>query len=112
MLNAVALSAAMGGLERLTENIVTERLKAYGDGTAPRLFDAPDEAWRDLSRTAMGVPRTLGIVLKQAWSRSTSSKRAVVENLDLESEKVILAMGYVALHVRILTKCLAQRGVL
>ena len=39
------------------------------------IFEEPKDAWRELSRAAMGVPRTLGIVLKQAWNRALPSDR-------------------------------------
>lgn len=75
------LTAAMEGLERLTENIIMQRLRAYNIEIGSRLFDSPEEAWRDLSRAAMGVPRTLGIVLKQAWHRS---QRPRIRRTDLD----------------------------
>lgn len=65
-----SISTAMTELESLTKDIVTERLKAYSAPLPDQLFDSPETAWRELTRSAMGVPRTLGIVLKEAWNRS------------------------------------------
>ena len=73
----------MAELESLTEQIVTERLKAYGGVTPRQVFEEPTEVWRELSRSAMGVPRTLGIVLKQAWNRAQASDRRI-KKTDLE----------------------------
>ncbi len=72
-----SLNAAMGELESLTEKIITERMRVY-TGLAPKqIFEDPSEAWRELTRSAMGVPRTLGIVVKQAWSRASQSDRKI-----------------------------------
>jgi hypothetical protein len=84
-----ALSGAMNELQRLTRSIVTQRLASYNALTPERIFDSPDGAWRELSRAAMGVPRTLGIVLKQALYRSqmpnsANSGRVRIRRSDLE----------------------------
>ncbi len=68
-------------LDAYVESIVIQRLRAYNIEIGSRLFDSPEEAWRDLSRAAMGVPRTLGIVLKQAWHRS---QRPRIRRTDLD----------------------------
>jgi hypothetical protein len=67
----------MGELESLTERIITERMKVYTGLTPKQIFEDPAEAWRELTRSAMGVPRTLGIVIKQAWSRASQSDRKI-----------------------------------
>jgi len=72
-----SLNSAMSELESLTERIVTERIKAYAHVSPRQIFEEPADAWRELSRAAMGVPRTLGIVLKQAWSRALPSERKI-----------------------------------
>lgn len=80
-----SISAAMDQLERLTRQIIEQRLSAYGGLVGERLFDSPEDTYRDLTRAAMGVPRTIGIVLKQAWSRSQSaSSRMRIRRTDLE----------------------------
>jgi hypothetical protein len=60
-----SLNSAMAELETLTEQIVTERIRVYAQLTPKQVFEEPTEVWREMSRSAMGVPRTLGIVLKQ-----------------------------------------------
>jgi hypothetical protein len=70
-----SLNAAMSELESLTERIVKERIKVYAQVSPRQIFEEPIDAWRELSRSAMGVPRTLGIVLKQAWSRALTANR-------------------------------------
>lgn len=70
-----SLNAAMKDLADLTRKIVEQRFATYLDATSEEIFEEPEDAWRELGRAAMGVPRTLGIVLKYAWTRSTSSGR-------------------------------------
>lgn len=72
-----SLNAAMGELESLTKKIITERMRVYTGLTPKQIFEDPAEAWRELTRSAMGVPRTLGIVIKQAWSRASQSDRKI-----------------------------------
>jgi hypothetical protein len=78
-----SLNAAMAELESLTKQIITERIKVYADLAPRQIFEEPTVAWRELSRSAMGVPRTLGIVLKQAWNRAYPSQRKIKKS-DLE----------------------------
>jgi len=54
----------MAELESLTERIVAQRMRVYADVAPKDIFEDPKDAWRELNRSAMGVPRTLGIVLK------------------------------------------------
>ena len=65
-----SLNDAMDGLREYSSEIVRSRLQAYGCPPPDEVFDEPDETYGVLSKSAMGVPRTLGIVLKQAWNRS------------------------------------------
>jgi hypothetical protein len=50
-------------------------MRVYADVAPKDIFEDPKDAWRELSRSAMGVPRTLGIVLKQAWNRASPTDR-------------------------------------
>lgn len=70
-----SLNAAMAELESLTERIVAERMRVYAGVVPKDVFEEPKDVWRELSRSAMGVPRTLGIVLKQAWNRASPNGR-------------------------------------
>ncbi|MBW3571481.1 MAG: hypothetical protein KY467_10265 [Gemmatimonadetes bacterium] len=70
------LGSAMEGLRDFAESIVSARLEAYDCPRPEDIFDDPDGAWVSLSRSAMGVPRTLGIVLKQAWNLSQQGRRS------------------------------------
>lgn len=79
-----SLSGAMTELESLTKRIVSQRLSAYAGVPPSAIFDAPEGAYTELTRAAMGVPRTMGIVLKQAWSRSQNSTRQVIRRRDLD----------------------------
>jgi hypothetical protein len=72
-----SLNAAMGELETLAEQMVTQRLLAYGTIDLKTVFEDTSDIWKELSRAAMGVPRTLGIVLKQAWNRAAAGKRKI-----------------------------------
>ncbi len=75
-----SLNNAMSELELLTEKIVSERIRVYADLAPKQVFEDPHEAWREMTRSAMGVPRTLGIVLKQAWSRASQSDRRITKS--------------------------------
>lgn len=80
-----SLRSAMAQLQELTKNIVNQRISSYIDESADKIFDSPDDAYRDLTRSAMGVPRTMGIVLKQAWSRASSgSSTKKIRKSDLD----------------------------
>lgn len=72
-----SLNNAMSELELLTEKIVSERVRVYADLPPKQIFEDPADAWREMTRSAMGVPRTLEIVLKQAWSRASQSDRRI-----------------------------------
>ena len=62
------LPNAMTGLRDQARNILEKRLEVYGCPSIEELFQEPDESLELLSREAIGVPRTLGIVLQQAWN--------------------------------------------
>lgn len=64
-----SLNQAMAGLKEQAERIARSRLAAYECPSAEELFESPGEVWEYLSLEAMGVPRTLGIVLQQSWNR-------------------------------------------
>lgn len=78
------LNNAMGGLRELTKDLVCERLKEYAGSPVIDLFEDPERAWTELSRSAMGVPRTIGIALKQAFYRCLQSNRSRIRNSDIE----------------------------
>jgi hypothetical protein len=63
------LGHAMTGLREHTERIVRKRLQAYECQEPELLFADMTDVWIELSRASLGVPRTLGIVLQQAWNR-------------------------------------------
>lgn len=80
-----SLGAAMHLLAEATKDIVQQRLRAYLAITPDDLFEDSTEAWTELSRAAMGVPRTLGIVLRHAWARaSIANKRHKISRSDIE----------------------------
>ena len=79
-----SLNIAMNGLSTLTEQIVSQRLAAYLNIEPRMLFDNPEQAWKEMGRSAMGVPRTLGIVLKSAWGRARAARRTKISRRDIE----------------------------
>lgn len=78
------LKNAMEGLRELTSDLVVERIKEYSEKEAEDLFENPEQAWLELSRSAMGVPRTIGIALKQAFYRCLQSNRSKMRSSDIE----------------------------
>ena len=78
-----SLNDAMEGLLEYSEEIVRSRLQAYACPPAEEIFDEPTEIYSLLSKSAMGVPRTLGIVLKQAWSRSRQGQARKIRKSDI-----------------------------
>jgi hypothetical protein len=78
------LGNAMDGLRELTKVLVSERLKEYTHRPINDIFEDPDRAWIELSRSAMGVPRTVGIALKQAFYRCIQSGRSKIRASDIE----------------------------
>lgn len=80
-----SLGSALRGLEGLTEKLITERLRSYAPGvTHQALFEDFQSAVREVTRAAMGVPRTVGIVLKQAFLRSVGENRQSMRKADIE----------------------------
>ncbi len=80
-----SITSAMEHLERLTKQIVEQRIHVYTGLSVERFISDPSDAYIELTRSAMGVPRTIGIVLKQAWSRSrTGTGRGRIRRTDLE----------------------------
>lgn len=78
------LGSAMDGLRELTNTLVTERLREYTNRPINDIFEDPSKAWLELSRSAMGVPRTVGIALKQAFYRCLQSGRSKIRQSDIE----------------------------
>jgi hypothetical protein len=78
-----SLNAAMGELENLTEKIVRERLNVFAGADPGELFDDPKDTWIELSRESMGVPRTIGIALQQAWYRAKGTQRTKINKTDI-----------------------------
>ena len=74
----------MNELQSLSKELIVTRIKEYTDITPEDLLDNPEESWVELSRSAMGVPRTLGIALKQAFYRCLQSGRPRVRKSDIE----------------------------
>ncbi len=72
---AGTLKEAHDGLRDFSRQIIESRFIAYGCPNASEVFDDVEEAYTALSRSSMGVPRTLGIVLKQAYSRARQGNR-------------------------------------
>ncbi|MDQ2148129.1 hypothetical protein RBI22_05375 [Alcaligenaceae bacterium C4P045] len=72
---AGTLKEAHEGLRDFSRQIIDSRFAAYGCPPASEVFDDVEEAYTSLSRSSMGVPRTLGIVLKQAYSRARQGNR-------------------------------------
>jgi hypothetical protein len=72
---AGTLNDALDGLRDFSRQIIESRFAAYGCPKAAEVFDDVEDAYTVLSRSSMGVPRTLGIVLKQAFSRSRQGDR-------------------------------------
>jgi hypothetical protein len=79
-----SLSGAMKELELLTKRIIEQRLSAYAGIAPSAVLDGVTSTYVDLTRAAMGVPRTMGIVLKQAWSRRQTSAAAKIRRSDLD----------------------------
>jgi hypothetical protein len=81
---SASLQEAMDGLRSQVEQIVAERLKAYANLGIDDVFEDRESILTELSRAAMGVPRTLGIILKQAYHRSTTDNRIKIRKTDIE----------------------------
>lgn len=67
-----SLNAALTHLETLTKTLVTQRVSSYApEVSISDVFDRPDLLLAEVSRAAMGVPRTAGIILNSAWTRAS-----------------------------------------
>lgn len=80
---STSLNDAMDGLREFSKEIIRSRLQAYDCPQPEEVLDEPDESYTLLSRSAMGVPRTLGIVLKQAWNRSRQGSGRKIRKSDI-----------------------------
>lgn len=78
-----SLNDAMEGLANYSEKIVRSRLSAYSCPQPDEIFEEPEETYALLSKSAMGVPRTLGIVLKQSWNRSQQGNERKIRRSDV-----------------------------
>ncbi len=78
------LGTAMRGLETLTGKLIRERLIAYGVSNTEMIFEDISSALTEISRAAMGVPRTVGIILKQALSRAIGEDRVGIRRSDID----------------------------
>jgi len=80
-----SLGSAMKGLSRLTENLISERIYSYAPGTnCSSLFEDFEYSVEEISKAAMGVPRTVGIILKQALSRNLSENSNIIRKSDVD----------------------------
>jgi hypothetical protein len=89
-----SLNAAMAGLASFTERLIVQRLAAYTSLSPSDLLDDPVRAYRELSRAAMGVPRTLGLAMHSAWHRAQSSARRRISHADIEYGIKSASRGY------------------
>jgi len=79
------LGSAMSGLERLTKSLITERIISYApDVKCNDLFEDLEYSINEISKAAMGVPRTVGIILKQAFSRKLSENSSGIRKSDID----------------------------
>ncbi len=67
----------MAGLKEFVENVVSNRLTAYDCPEPTKIFEDPDWTWDELAKAAMGIPRTIGIVLQQAFLRAHSKSHKI-----------------------------------
>ncbi|SHE75719.1 hypothetical protein SAMN02745148_01060 [Modicisalibacter ilicicola DSM 19980] len=79
------LGSAMKGLSNLTRNLIDERVSAYAPEIKfDELFEDIDYAIEEMSKAAMGVPRTVGIILKQSLSRNLSENIGAIRKSDID----------------------------
>lgn len=80
-----SLGAAMKGLNNLTKNLIYERLAAYApEIVCDKYFEDMEYTVVEVSKAAMGVPRTIGIILKQALSRNLSERSNGIRKSDID----------------------------
>lgn len=78
------LNDAFNKLEKFTGNIVQERLNAFGCNVdIENIFNDYQTAISQLTRASMGVPRTVGIILKEAWTQVQAKEKNKITNDDL-----------------------------
>ncbi|WP_320043311.1 hypothetical protein [uncultured Desulfobacter sp.] len=79
------LGSAMNGLGRLTKNLIRERVNSYVPGLkCEDLFEDFEYSITEISKAAMGVPRTVGIILKQAFSRKLNESSSGIRKSDID----------------------------
>lgn len=82
---AKGLNDAFKRLSEFTENIIEERLKAYGcEKSIKTLLYSYKQAIELLARASMGVPRTLGIILKESWNQTMARGKEKISLDDLK----------------------------
>ncbi len=80
-----SLGAAMKGLSSLTKNLISERMQSYApDVDCDDFFEDLEYSVVEISKAAMGVPRTVGIILKQALSRNLSESSSGIRKSDID----------------------------
>ncbi len=80
-----SLGAAMKGLDALTDSLIKERIGAYIPSlNSEELFQDYSYSVQEVSKAAMGVPRTVGIILKQALSRNLNGKTLQIRKTDID----------------------------
>ena len=86
----------MTELEQLTERIIRQRLTAYAAVAPSAVFDSPSDAYAELTRAAMGVPRTMGIVSDafDSMLRTDYIPLKDTEKLSLLAEYFVDYLGY------------------
>lgn len=78
------LNDAFNRLEQFTENILQERLNAFEcDISVKNIFKDSNNAIKLLTRASMGIPRTVGIILKESWTQVGAKERFKITNDDL-----------------------------
>lgn len=79
------LGSAMNGLSGLTRKLISERIKSYApEIECEDMFEDIEYSVSEISRAAMGVPRTVGIILKQALSRNLSENSNIIRKSDVD----------------------------
>lgn len=82
---AKGLNDAFKRISEFTENIIEERLKAYGcEKSIKTLLYSYKQAIELLARASMGVPRTLGIILKESWNQTMARGKEKISLDDLK----------------------------
>jgi len=89
-----SLNAAMDSLADFTRRLIQQRLETYAAIKPEELFDDFGSAAIELSRATMGVPRTLGIALRESWSRATTQGRKRMSRGDIEAGIRGASRGY------------------